>query len=152
MTVARKISASLPKPDICVLMIDALTKTDRLHTAMPRAARRQWPHSPQRAGGESAVTPYRQRCHRLLCGETSAGTPVHGGRIFDGLEDSQGESASRRRKRDFLASWVCSADRFDRCEGIAWLFYAETVTSAAVLELWTMTFSNDIVFSIWLVF
>ena len=37
-------------------------------------------------------------------------------------------------------------------KSIAWLFYAETVTSAAVLELWTMTFSNDIVFSIWLVF
>src|SRR5437868_13827179 len=36
-------------------------------------------------------------------------------------------------------------------KGIAWLFYAETVTSGAVLELWTMTFSNDIVFSICLV-
>jgi hypothetical protein len=37
-------------------------------------------------------------------------------------------------------------------KSIAWLFYAERVTSAAVLNLWTMTFSNDIVFSIWLVF
>jgi hypothetical protein len=37
-------------------------------------------------------------------------------------------------------------------KSIAWLFYAETVTSRAVLDLWTMTFSNDIVFSIWLVF
>jgi hypothetical protein len=152
MTIARKISASLPKPDICALMIDALTKTDRLRTAMPRAARRQWLHSPQRAGGESAVMPYRQRRHRLLCGETLAGTSVHGGRIFNGLEDSQGEPASRRRKRDFLASWVCMLTGSIVAKGIAWLFYAETVTSAAVLELWTMTFSNDIVFSIWLVF
>ena len=32
------------------------------------------------------------------------------------------------------------------------LFYAERVTSAAVLELWTLTFANDTIFSIWLVF
>jgi hypothetical protein len=33
-------------------------------------------------------------------------------------------------------------------KSITWLFFAETVTSAAVLELWTATFSNDMVFSI----
>ena len=32
------------------------------------------------------------------------------------------------------------------------LFYAERVTSAAVLELWILTFANDTIFSIWLVF
>ena len=116
MIVARKIFASLPKPDICALMIDALTKTDRLHTA--------YAESREAAMAAFATKSWRrERRHALppaLLPITVRGDvswhPRARREDINGLEDSQGEPASRRRKRDFLASWVCRADRFDRCE------------------------------------